>query len=83
MTSQSLEDHHVLKFPRIKLAALGALVFGVAMSFGAFAWENNGPCWSCHSACDAARVACVSSGGGSVCFQQYRACQRSCGCPIP
>ncbi len=73
---------------RIRIIALSALVFGAAMSFGAFAWENNGPCVSCHMACDDARTTCQANGGGSVCFQQYRQCQRQCsmtypGCQIP
>ena len=77
----------MFKFPRFKLAALGALTFGLALSFGAFAWENNGPCVSCHMACDDARLACVAS-GGSYCMQQFKTCERSCsrtipGCQIP
>jgi len=81
------EDLPVFKLPRIKLTALSALVFGVAMSFGAFAFENNGPCWSCHSACDAARIACVANGEG-YCISKYRTCTRTCSetynnCPIP
>lgn len=73
----------MFKSSRIKVAALSALVFGVAMSFGAFAsFPNNGPCISCHSACDVARETCRANGSGN-CMSAYRACQASCAATIP
>jgi hypothetical protein len=78
----------MFKSSRMKVSALAALVFGVAMSFGASAtFQNNGPCWACHTACDDARLACVASGTGG-CFPAYRACTANCanaipGCQIP
>ncbi len=72
----------MFKNPRIRIAALSALVFGFAMSVGAFAWENNGPCWSCHTACDDARIACVASGSGN-CMRTYRVCVANCAQTIP
>ncbi len=84
----------MFKSSRIKIAALGALVFGVAMSVGATPdfpvpppLEENGPCWSCHTACDEARTACVANGTG-YCIPTYRACVANCaytipGCQIP
>jgi len=73
--------------PRLKLATLSTLIFGLAMSVGAFAFENNGPCWNCHATCDAQRSACVASGQG-FCMQRYRTCTNTCSstipnCPIP
>jgi hypothetical protein len=74
----------MFKNSRIKISALGALVFGFAMSVGAFA---TGGCWACHTACDDNRIACVAAGGGN-CMKSYKLCVRDCAtnipnCPIP
>lgn len=73
----------MFKFSGIKLGALAALTFGLALSFGASAFENLTPCWNCHMSCDDARTECVANGGGRLCFQQYRGCQMNCFQTIP
>lgn len=87
----------MLKLNRSRLGAFAALLFGVALSFGAFAddpfpifpplLEGNGPCVACHMGCDTARQECVASGQGN-CFSAFRLCTQSCssgipGCQIP
>jgi hypothetical protein len=76
----------MLKLRGSKLAAVASLVFGVALSLGAFAinppLENNGPCVNCHQACDDARQACVAGGQGG-CFPAFRVCTETCSSTIP
>lgn len=63
----------------IKLAALGALLFGATFSMGATALTG---CWGCHATCDANRAACVAN-GGPACQANWRLCTSVCAASYP